>query len=123
MKARPEQALQHATGQLLDLVLPKDALWLHYPAGGYRRPVEAKIFRSIGVKPGIPDLLVLHRGRCFGIELKVGRRGLTPVQRRMHQRLEQCGVPCAVASSPEQVEQFLRDLDIPLRGSVEARRP
>ena len=117
----PEQAVQHQVGKFLDLALPADAIWLHYPSGGYRRPVEARIFRSLGVRAGIPDLLVFHNGRVYGIELKApGRRGLTEVQREMHARLEQCGVPCAVATTVDEVPDFLIPR-IPLRAHLGGR--
>ncbi|HEY8417043.1 MAG TPA: VRR-NUC domain-containing protein [Limnochordales bacterium] len=33
-------------------------LFAHVPNGGYRRRVEAAIFRGLGVQPGVPDLLI-----------------------------------------------------------------
>jgi hypothetical protein len=44
--------------------------WVHYPAGGYRRPVEARILKALGVKAGVPDLLLVRNGQLFGLELK-----------------------------------------------------
>ena len=58
-KRRPEQALHRACAQYLDAVLPAGAVWWHTPSGGYRRRTEAAIFTGLGVKAGIPDLLVL----------------------------------------------------------------
>jgi hypothetical protein len=117
-RRRPEQALQHTVGRYLDVALPPDAMWAHYPAGGFRKPVEAKIFRSLGVRAGIPDILVFHCGRVYGIELKApDRRGLTEAQRAMHARLEQCGVLCAVVTAVEEVEDFLSP-HIPLRAHL-----
>lgn len=63
-------------------------LFAHVPNGGYRRPVEAAIFRGLGVQPGVPDLLIfdpppLADGYCgTAIELKRRQGGrLTPRQR------------------------------------------
>ncbi|HEY8414450.1 MAG TPA: VRR-NUC domain-containing protein [Thermaerobacter sp.] len=36
-------------------------LFVHVPNGGYRRPVEAAIFRGLGVQPGVPDLLIFDQ--------------------------------------------------------------
>ena len=117
---RPEQALHRACAQFLDLALPPDAIWLHYPSGGYRRPVEARIFKSLGVRAGIPDVLVFHSGKVYGIELKAGSHTLTSIQRDMHRRLEQCGVPCCVATTVDEVADFLEPR-IPLRAHLGGR--
>ena len=45
-RARPEQALQRTVAQYLDL------------AGGYRNAIEGAIFKSLGVKAGVPDLAI-----------------------------------------------------------------
>ena len=119
-RRRPEQALQHTVGKFLDVALPNDALWCHYPAGGKRSPIEARIFKSLGVRSGIPDLLLFHNGRVYGIELKVGARTLTSIQRDMHRRLEQCGVDCCVATSVDEVADFLEPR-IPLRAHLGGR--
>jgi len=42
----------------------------HYPAGGWRSPVEAAIFKSLGVIAGIPDILIIHQGKLYALELK-----------------------------------------------------
>ena len=117
---RPEQVLQHSVGQFLDLALPSNAIWLHYPSGGFRRPIEAKIFRALGVRPGVPDLLVFHEGCAYGVELKASGRKLTEAQAAMHARLGACGVPCTVATTLEEVAAFLAP-HIPLRARLGGR--
>ena len=76
MTKRAEDALQRDVARLLDYALPPDAVWFHAPNGGGRSKVEAAIFKGLGVKPGVPDLIILYRGRCLAIELKAP--GLTP---------------------------------------------
>lgn len=40
--------------------------WLFHPAnGGSRHIAEAVKFRSLGVKPGVPDLILLHPARGY----------------------------------------------------------
>ncbi len=120
MTRRLEQDLHRACAKFLDLALPPDAIWCHYPAGGKRSPIEARIFAGLGVRSGIPDLLLFHNGRVYGIELKAGSRTLTPIQRDMHRRLEQCGVPCCVATTVDEVADFLEPR-IPLRAHLGGR--
>jgi hypothetical protein len=39
----------------------------HTPNWGARSPIEAKIFKGLGVRAGIPDVLALHEGQLFGM--------------------------------------------------------
>jgi hypothetical protein len=47
-----------------------DAYVFAVPNGGYRRPIEAAILRGLGVTPGVPDIIAIHNGKVFGLELK-----------------------------------------------------
>ncbi len=76
--SRPEQALHRAAAQYLDAVLLESAVWFHCPNGGARNRTEAAILSGLGVKPGIPDLLILYRGQLIGIELKAQTGRLVP---------------------------------------------
>src|SRR5262249_30956413 len=42
----------------------------HPANGGYRKPVEAAILKGLGVVAGVPDVIAVHNGRCFALELK-----------------------------------------------------
>jgi hypothetical protein len=46
----------------------------HPFSGGYRKPIEAAIYKGLGARAGLPDVLVLHNGRVFGLELKADGR-------------------------------------------------
>lgn len=80
---RPEQAMQIAIfNQLRPLmVLQKNKKFFaaHIPNGGYRTPAEAQIFKSMGVRAGMADIILLlppetdvigGTGRTVFIELK-----------------------------------------------------
>ncbi len=67
-----EDNLQKAVARYLDLV---GAFWFHCPNGGSRNGIEAAKLKTMGVKPGIPDCLILdhrHGYNGLAIELKVG---------------------------------------------------
>lgn len=69
-------------------------LLLHYPAGGWRSPVEAARFKAMGVQAGVPDLQlpVPVDGYAGGWwELKVGRNKTTPQQTEQHAKLRALG--------------------------------
>lgn len=85
MRAAPvptEHEEQQALAQWLDLVVGPRA-WCHVPNGGARRKVEAARMTAIGVKPGVPDILIFRRpplrpeARGVAIELKRQRGSRT----------------------------------------------
>lgn len=107
MRRRPEQALQWMVVDALRVALPKTWLIAHYPAGGYRRPVEAAIFKAMGVVPGFPDIMVLGEadwgaGAWF-FELKAGKAGPTDVQQACHEKLRNLGFGVEVVRSWDEV--------------------
>jgi len=36
------------------------------------------VFKGLGVKAGVPDLILIHDGRTYGLELKADGSGVTP---------------------------------------------
>jgi|SRR5262245_26353739 len=98
MKRRhPEQQLQKVVCQHLTVRGHPDLYWWHHPAGGYRSPIEAAIFKSIGTKPGLPDLFVLRDGKLYGLELKPESDRLSPTQATAHVLLRQAGATIQTA--------------------------
>ena len=81
---RLEQQLQKAICEHLTVRARHEVYWWHHPAGGYRSPAEAAIFKSIGAKPGLPDILLVYQGRLYGLELKAEGGSLSPTQRTAH---------------------------------------
>ena len=69
----------------------------HYPAGGWRSPIEAAIFKSLGVVAGVPDLLLVYQGQLYGLELKTAHGRLTPTQIDTQQRMRNAGAIIATA--------------------------
>lgn len=42
-----------------------------HPANGGKRSIsEAVRFKAIGVVPGVPDIILIRKGKVFGLELK-----------------------------------------------------
>ena len=120
MKRRhPEDDLQRAVAQLLDSL---GWLWWHTPNGGRRSKIEAKRLKGLGVKPGVPDILILEPWTCltcrddppepkcpvcrdrttgFGvaIELKAKKRKPTHEQKIVLAELQRRGFLCSVCRS------------------------
>jgi hypothetical protein len=67
---RPEDCVQRTVCQHLRIRGARGLLWWHTPNGGKRRPIEAAIMKSLGVRAGVADLILVHAGRMFALELK-----------------------------------------------------
>ena len=67
---RPEQEIHRAVVQNLRQRAAPGVVFIHVPNGGKRKPIEAAIFKSLGVRAGASDLLLWDTGRSFALELK-----------------------------------------------------
>jgi VRR-NUC domain. len=77
--------------------MPELELLYHVPNGGKRNITEAVQFKAMGVKPGVPDLVLpVPRGGFHGlyIELKAKGGSTSSVQREWVERLN-CHGYCA----------------------------
>lgn len=86
--------------------------WIAFhPANGELRDKRtAAKLRAMGVKPGVPDLvLVSPDGRFHALELKRGKAPLRPEQRDFHAHAADHGWPVAVANSFDRAEAVLRE--------------
>src|SRR5262249_2269600 len=128
--------IHEACAQALDRLLSPPAEWCTYPAGAAQlSPQQQARYSRIGLKRGLPDLMVLHGG-LYGIELKrcggklsksrMGRtrRGSPRVfigQDEMFPRLLAAGmVDIAICHSVGEVLDQLARWQIPLRGRIAA---
>ena len=115
-----EARLQRAVDQFLSISLPDDALHFAIPNGLMRSKKAAARAKGEGVRAGIPDLCVIHRGRALFIELKAGAGRVSAAQRAMAMKLIYCGAEVMVCRSVEDVEAQLREACVHLRASVAA---
>jgi hypothetical protein len=67
---RPEQIIQTTLVQHLRVRGAKDLFFYHVPNQGKRTPYMGKIMKDLGVRAGVPDLMFIHEGKAFGLELK-----------------------------------------------------
>jgi hypothetical protein len=109
---RPEQALQRGAIQYLRMLENLGELVaFHCPFGGSRSRTEAAIFKGLGVRAGVPDIvIVLPIGRVDFIELKAGAGQLSENQKQFKKQIEAMGAPYAECRDLNQVENFVREL-------------
>jgi hypothetical protein len=133
-----ERSIHESVAGALDMLLPESVIWWPTTVGGTKLDAQQQAALSrLGVKRALPDLMVLHAGRIYGIELKrpgsgrlsktrivTTRRGARVLlgQDQMFPRLEAAGMTIAIARSVDEVLAQLEAWSIPLRGRVTAKR-
>jgi hypothetical protein len=65
-----EQQIQRASFDNLRTRGVPGLVAFHPANGGWRRPIEAKILKGLGVTAGVADIIALHRGHGYALELK-----------------------------------------------------
>jgi hypothetical protein len=118
---RPEEQLHRAVVDLLSVYHSRGLLAFCHPYnGGFRTKAEAGIGRALGVRAGVPDLLIwTPGGGHFAIELKAGRRAvLSDAQVVWHSTLENLGHRVYVCRSVDDVERCLRAESVPPVGTL-----
>jgi hypothetical protein len=106
-RQQPERALQVALVEHLQWRASPDLWWAHYPSGGRRSRIAGAILKGMGARAGVPDLLLVSRGRLFAMELKSDRGRLSPVQRETHAAMRKAGVVIGVAGNIDQALDLL----------------
>lgn len=72
-------------------------VWWYTSNGGNRSTAEAGRFKALGVKAGVPDLLVVRAGQLFALELKAPGGRVSNAQQEMLAELQAAGAQTAVA--------------------------
>jgi len=94
---RPEQDPQRALfGHLAWRRVP-NTFSFHIPNGGRRSPIEAAIMKSLGVVPGIPNVLSIKDGRRFALELKAEGGSLSRAQLQALEQMRAAGAEVTTA--------------------------
>lgn len=117
---RAEEQLQRAVVDLLALYEQRDWLaFCHVGNGEWRHKATGGRLKAMGVRAGVPDLLVWIRGgRAIGIELKAGRGTLSAEQMYWHARVASLGHRVHVCRSVDEVEAVLRAEGVPGIGVI-----
>ena len=96
-RRRPEDAIQRAVFQHLRARAAPNVFAFHPANGGYRKPVEAAILKGMGVVSGVPDLIAIHNGRAFAMEIKTVGGKPTSKQLEAIAAMEAAGAFTAIA--------------------------
>lgn len=94
---RPEQEIHKAVVAHLNWRAMPGVFFFHPANGGRRSKVEGAIFKGLGVKSGVPDLIIFYRSQIFGLEIKASKGRLSPSQRDCIDAMEVAGARTAIA--------------------------
>lgn len=111
---REEATLQARLFKDLQILLPRDAFVFAVPNGGKRNVIEAVNLKRQGVVAGIPDLVLIYRGKAFGLELKAKNGSLQDSQRDTFPKLQGAGMRIEVARSHSEAIERIKEMGIPL---------
>lgn len=108
MTRRVEQQIQRAVVQHLRARGAPGLVFTHVPNGGYRRPIEAAIFKGIGVRAGVSDLLLWREGKSYALELKAPGGRVSEKQLEFISDMEKAGAFTCVC---EGLDRALKTLE------------
>jgi hypothetical protein len=118
---RPEEQLHRTVVDFLSIYYIRGLMaYCHVPNGGRRLKVEAGAFKAMGVRAGVPSLLIwTPESGHFAIELKAGRRAvLSDAQVVWHSTLESLLHCVYVCRSADDIEWCLRAEAVPPVGKL-----
>jgi len=99
-RARAEDAIQRTLFQHFRMRSAPGVVAWHTPSGGYRKPVEAAIFKGLGVMPGVSDICAVRPAVCqcgaphvefFALELKAQGGRATEMQMKFIHDINNAG--------------------------------
>lgn len=106
-----EDNFQIAAAKFLNVTYP-DLLWFHCPNGGSRNKFEAYKFKSMGVLPGVSDVIILKPNQKFSgliIELKAAKGTLQKTQEIFLNKATNNGFKCVVCYNMESVIKTVKE--------------
>lgn len=119
---RPEDQIQRAVFQhIRSRGVPGLVAW-HTPNGGKRKPIEAAIFKGLGVSAGVSDIIAVYRGSIFALELKAEGGRPTESQLEFLADIGRAGAFTAVASGLDTALATLEAWGL-LRGATQLHAP
>ena len=82
--------------------------WFHPPNGELRDKATAAKLKAMGTKAGVPDFVLLHRGRLHGLEIKRHDGRVSTEQHVARREIEAAGGIWAVAHGVDEALAVLR---------------
>jgi hypothetical protein len=110
-KLTETQIQQHCV-KLLNSFARYDIEWHHVPNGEQRSKKTAQRLKSLGVQPGVADLLFLIDGHSWAVELKTTTGTQSKAQADYQERFERAGGTYRIVFGLEQAISILINLNV-----------
>lgn len=107
-RKNPEALIQRAVVQHLKARGVPGLVYFHVPNGGRRGKIEAAIFKTMGVRAGVSDLILVHAGKIFALELKAPGGRASEAQMQFLSEIDAAG---AFTAMPEGLNAALATLE------------
>lgn len=107
-RAQPEFAIQRAVVEHLRVRARFGVQWTATANGGKRDARTGAMLKLSGVKAGVPDILLWHKGASFALELKADNGRLSESQHEFLEGLKNAGVYTCVALGLDQALKALK---------------
>lgn len=116
----PEAQIHRAVVQHLRARGVHGMVFFHVPNGGHRKPIEAAIFKSMGVRSGVSDLILVHASKIYALELKAEGGRASEAQLAFLSEIDAAGAFTAMPSGLDAALATLESWGL-LRGSSAIR--
>jgi hypothetical protein len=116
-RSNSEAQIQRAVFQHLKARGAPGVFAFHPANGGYRKPIEAAILKGMGLVAGVPDLIAIHQGRVYGLELKAEGGKPTAKQVETIAAMQMAGAIAGVAVGLDAALRWLEECGL-LRGQA-----
>lgn len=109
-----ERELHATVAAFLARALGQPTFWTTFPAGG-GGVVRGGFLKRAGLKAGVPDIMIIHAGKPFFVELKTATGRLSAAQILTHAEIAAAGGNIATCRSLLDVAYALKSWGIPMK--------
>ena len=114
-RGAPEQALQKTAVQFLLKFVPpppEGPFWTAINPVPSKSKAVAGLSKAMGLRAGVPDLLLVYRGLPIFIEFKAAKGTLSEAQKELLPEMEAAGANCHEARSLDEFVNLLQSYGI-----------
>ena len=108
-RSYPEDDIQRAVADHLRQRAVPGVVWWHTPNGGKRHPIVGAKLKDFGMRAGVSDIIAVHNGRVFALELKAQNGVPSEPQMQFLSDINAAGGSACIAAG---VTQAVRVLEI-----------
>ena len=104
-----ESKIQRQIVRDIRYLYPQSVLF-SVPNEGRRNPRTASIMKANGILSGVSDLILLHKGKCYFIEVKAAKGTQTVLQREFADKVKAQGFEYHIVRSSQELVNIIEGL-------------